>query len=202
LIVDLEPLETTGNSNICRVQQWGRVGVEAQKAIEATIGGHAESYDYVDTKPEDSRVTTNVTFNEGGTIGFFQSLILYPTDNSRIQPHWLATMIMDVRWLDIPKARKTGVWRMSTRVGTPREIDLACAYHEETKQLAYTASVTYFDRTDDEGSRWYFTYLCLTYISPQEWDIDRDPRGTFIDTHKYPLGMLFCHNFSVCADLE
>jgi hypothetical protein len=178
---------------LCHSQQWYRVGLGAQGAIEATIGGLEEAFVDIDMTGEQgtgdmgSRVSTKVTFNSFATLGFFHSLIYHRLPTSRGQPLWNVTMIMDVRSLDTPKARKTGTW-MFCNVGTVLEEYLVCAYHEKTKLLAYSVCLDYMDKSQ-ESHRWYLCRLCLSYIGFQEWDIDLDPRGTFITSKSHDLSM-------------
>jgi hypothetical protein len=194
LKIDFEPiLQAMVYGQAYRSRQWRRVAVGAQEAIQATMEGlvevhkHINMSDEMDKRDLTPRTSTNITFNKSATIGFFQSLICYPRPSVRGQPLWDVTMIMDIRYLDIPKARKTGNWAMGI-IGSVHEEVLACAYHEKTKLLAYSVSLDYLNKSKQEY-HWFMSRLCLCHIGVQShWDIDPDPRGTFIDSNTYAIG--------------
>jgi hypothetical protein len=197
LILNFDPiLQSIWPIKPSQPDSWIMVGRGAQDAIEATLGALLEAGETFDMSNEDSlrdlspRVSTKVAFNNLATLGFFQTLIYLPTPSVGGQPFWNLTMIMDIRWLDTPKARKTGVWGFGT-VGTTQDEYLAGAYHEGKKLLAYSVSLEYRDKSR-ETHRWFTSQLCLAYLGPQEYyEIDPDPRGTFIDSNMYDLGKYF-----------
>jgi len=204
LIVDFEPIpgvaRTMARTNFCQSQNWTRIGIGAQRAIQDTLDGLAESHEHLDMSAEAGlrdmtpRISTRATFNSLATLGFFQSVIQYPLPSKDGQPFWSLTMIMDIRSLDYHKARKTGSW-VFMKSGTVQEEYLACSYHEERKLLAYSVCMEWMDKSE-ETPRWFGARLCLAYIGVQEWDIDPDPRGTFITTKSYDLGN-FPHIFTL-----
>jgi hypothetical protein len=72
-------------------------------------------------------------------------------------------------------------------VGTVLEEFLACAYHEKKKLLAYSVSLDYLNKSKQEH-HCYMSRLCLCHVGVQSyWDIDPDPRGTFIDSNTYAI---------------
>ena len=195
LIVDFEPiLNWMFSSKICRTQDWRRIALGAQAAVMTTVGGSLENFEKACIELEDPdsescyQISTRVTFNSAATLGFFQSMIYFRRPSMGGQPLWYTTMIMDIRWLDSPKARKTGTWLFAT-VGTVQEEYLATAFHENTKLLAYSVTIEYMDRSADT-LRWFTSRLCLSYIGVQEWEKDRDERGTFVDSKSYDLSKL------------
>jgi hypothetical protein len=196
LIIDFDPLlDCMLSSKAFRPQQWPRVALGAQGAIMVTVRALLDSYKEAGLELENPesepgfRASTKITFNSTATLGFFHTLIYCRMPTVQGQPVWYTTMIMDIRSLDSPKARKTGTWHFGA-VGTVKEEYLASAYHDNTKLLAYSMSVEYMDRTGDTH-RWFSARLCLAYVGLQEWDIDRDERGTYIHSKTYDLGELY-----------
>lgn len=196
LIIDFESvLESMWPMKLSQPNSWSMVGRGAQDAIEATLGFLAELQETFDMSKEDTlrdlspRISTKATFNSPATIGFFQTLMYLPLPSVGGQPFWNLTMIMDIRWLDIPKARKTGIWDFGN-VGTTQHECLACDYHEGKRLLAYSVCLEYRDKSQDTH-RWFLSRLCLAYLGPQEYyEIDPDPRGTYIESASYILGEL------------
>jgi hypothetical protein len=96
-------------------------------------------------------------------------------------------MIMDVRSLETPKARKTGVWSFAT-IGSVYSDSIAAAFHEETQVIAYCANMHYTQKLA-EGSYWYNTTLAWCDLKMQvNRDIDRDPRGVYNSSESCSLG--------------
>jgi hypothetical protein len=142
LVVDFEPiLNWMLSSKICRTQDWRRIALGAQTAVMATVGGSFREFRRSGIELEDPdsescyQISTRVTVNSAATLGFFQSMIYFRRPGMGGQPLWYTTVIMDIRWLDSPKARKTGSWLFAT-VGTVKEEYLASAFYENTKLLA------------------------------------------------------------------
>jgi hypothetical protein len=171
---------------------WPTVSRNAQSAIEVTANGMNEAIVDYKLEPEESlkdtapRITTSVTFDYSVTRAFFHSVIYNPVASSRGQPMWIPTMIMDIRSIENPKARKTGKWMIGI-VGTVSQENIASAYHEESKLLAFSVSLIFNNRAAE--THWCFlTRLCLCNLSePLYRNSQADKRGTFLDSLSYNL---------------
>jgi hypothetical protein len=208
LVVDFEPIldQLLWPESTYQPHAWDLVGAGAQAAIDATMTSLLEAYQDFEMSNEDAlrdlspRASTKTTFNVASTLGFFQTLIYLPLPSVGGQPFWNLTMIMDIRSLETPKARKTGIWGFAN-VGTTQDEHLAYAYNEGKRLLAYSVCLEYMDRSK-EIRRWFISRLCLVYLGPQEYyDIDVDPRGTFIESAMYDLGE-FLHVESYFIDIS
>jgi len=113
---------------------WANTANAAQRSIQETIDWCEEYYQAIEIAvPKEQRrslrrVSTLVTFDEPAMIGFFQSVIYNPVIPESGQPMWRMSMIMNVRWLDTPKSRKTGAWHTAW-VGVVYHESMACVYH-------------------------------------------------------------------------
>ncbi|KAK3693427.1 hypothetical protein B0T22DRAFT_40183 [Podospora appendiculata] len=194
VVVDYDAiLQAIANGRSVTKSFWGGwLPDDAQVAIEATTEGDRECIADWDLAPEESlkdtapRITTSVTFDTNVTRAFVQSVIYNPVASLRGQPRWMLTMIMDVRSTETLVALKTGKWRIAL-VGTVSQQDLASAYHDETKLVAYSVSLLYRDRTTETHS-WFLTRLCLCHLADTLYaHAATDPRGTFLDSVTYRL---------------
>ena len=193
-------MDFSGISDIlCRSQslqpnQWRRLGALAQESIEATIEGLGEIYAdeclAVEAEKRDltPRTMTNITFAPCGVLGFIQTLIYHPLPSIRSQQRWEATMIMDIRWLEVPKVRKTGAWQFA-EIGNSYDEKLATAFHSESQTLAYSASIQYYDKSNrHKGALWYVTVLCIHQLSIQAISPRvEDPRGNYVKSSRFFL---------------
>lgn len=171
---------------------WPKISLGAQSAIEATVDGDQELIEDLGLKPDESlinttpKINTYVTFDHSVTRGFFHSAIHYPISSERGQPRWWLTMIMDIRSIETPKSRKTGAWRIGP-IGCVSQQNLASAYHEENKQLAFSVSLLYTDRAAETAS-WYLTRLCLCNLAEPFYGVSQaDSRGNFLQSTVFLL---------------
>ncbi|KAK4457311.1 hypothetical protein QBC42DRAFT_279419 [Cladorrhinum samala] len=173
---------------------WASIADAAQRSIQDTIDGCEEYYQDIEiAAPKEQRrslrrVSTLVTFDEAATMGFFQSVIYNPVLPMPGQPMWRMSMIMNIRWLDTPKSRKTGAWHTAW-VGTVYHESMACVYHQETKMLAYSVSLL-FDVRARRNRFFMCTRLCLCALSEQTYERrfeQKDGRGTYFNSEVYAL---------------
>jgi hypothetical protein len=179
---------------VSRISRWDQLWMGAQDSIDATVSGTIEAFGKVESldlsrvgtklKP---RVTTNITFDHSATLGFFQSVIYIPQPPDKDdQPQWSVSMIMDIRWLEIPKWRKTGSWNFATVVSKEGE-SLITIYHPPTKTLVYAVSLLNFDKAANE--HWIETSIMVCQLSSQPLTrIELDSRANYLISRRLRPG--------------
>ncbi len=187
LVVNFDPVLQNGTMPL-DYSTWLRAAIGAQSAIEATRDGTLETVRDLKLGPDEAmvdatpRISTKVSFDAACTTGFFLSVIYTPLASIGSQWQWSVSVIVDIRSLETPKARKTGDW-FTGNVGSVSEEFLCSAYHEETKTLAYSVSLFYKDRSE-ENERWFMNRLMICHVGQQSlWEIELDDRQTYLKSH-------------------
>ena len=147
----------------------------------------------------ESRVTTRVVLSQSCNIGFFHSLILIKIpDAEQSTNQWLATTIMDVRWLHTSKRRKTGDWYFAN-TGEISKQHLASAFDEVTHTLVYSVAIEWLGEGD--STLWRSSRLLLCHLSAQPYfSIEPDPRGTFVQSLAIRKGKYTSNNLLELLD--
>lgn len=193
LVIDYDAvLNFTAQNLYYSPYTWSVMAADAQAAIEDTTNRIRDVIEELSLEPEESlkdkspRVKTSISFDQNLTRAFFHSVVYNPVVSKRGQPRWMLTMIMGIRSTATRKARKTGKWMIGI-VGTVSQENMARAYHEGHKTLAFSVSLLYIDRGAETHS-WYLSRLCIcTLFESLYQDSQTDPRGTFLESLSYSL---------------
>jgi hypothetical protein len=181
--------------DVSHIRRWNLMCAEVQQSIETTVSNSVESLERLtDATPGKvkskarAKVTTNISFDSSATLGFFYSLVYVPyllDDNE--QPQWVVSAIMDIRWLEVPKWRKSGAWYFTTLTGKEKE-SLITTYHPPSRTLVYAVSL--FDYNKATNQHWRETSVMVCQLSSQLYTrVELDARPNYIISRRLRPGM-------------